>query len=573
MADISKIQIESGVYDIKDITARNRLNGIYNTVSIMKSNTELKNGYVVKTLGFYNADDGGSAYYLIRNKEENEVADEHFVIEINEDLVAEILPLQKTLHSKQIGLKGDDLTDESVLMQSFFDYKSNELNKVVDKGIYLITSALYLKTKWRQDGTNNTGYKNGRIKILFDDASLHFNSNVSYGVVMYNMFNTTVDGLSIAEEGTKNKICIIGCWFSEFKNMSIASLDLDTDPAILGVRETATYAIQHINFKNVIIRYGKITVNPYSQNTHYINGVNFYNVNVSSYNNEECVILKKTFSKQQLHFINCDLSYSTLCVFNVEDRQLNPYVNNGVSSCSVICDGCYFDSDVPIFKNNNKNNVRYTEIGCRYSASGNQLDIQNIEEYLTTTKIGMSSNYNKNQLPISNLNITSNGDISNHTYEYSNANNLFGVSNASVTKSYEASNSAKNGYVRRLTFNTTDNVTQNVNGRPYPFTAPATFGMLFEFKSGKASIQISLNGSSGTRQYFKIDKSKFKSGINFISTCKNDQIFTQGNWADVELQFSDLEENTVIDIYEVGVQQGELYLLNAPLISSAILDS
>lgn len=569
MADISKIQIESGTYNIKDEVARNKINGIFENVTEMKNSDKLANGYIVKTLGFYSSEDGGSSYYLIRELKENEVADEHFIISVSNNLVAELLILNNTIHSKQVGLKGDNLTDETTLLQAFFDYKPLLLNKIIDKGIYLITNALYLKTKWRQDGANNSSYQNGRIKIIFDDATLHFNSSVNYGIIMYNMFNTTIDGLSISEEGTKNKICIQGCWNTEFKNMSIAGLDLDTDPNIIGQRETATYSIQHIKFNNVILRHGKITINPYSEDSHYINAVTFNNLIASCYNNEECVLLKKTFSKQQIKFVNSDLSYSTLCIFNVEERQVNPWVRNGISSCSIICNNCYFDSNVPVFKNNIHNNIRYIEIDSRYSGALDQLDIQTMEEYLSTTKLGMSTNYNKNQLPISNLNLTTNGDISSHSYENSNANNLFGVSSTNVTKSYNANNTSKNGYCRRLTFNTTDNVTLTVNGRPYPYTAPATFGMLFEFVSGKASIQISINGSSGTRQYMKIDKSKLKDGINFISCCKNSQIFTKGNWSDVELQFSDLEQNTVIDIHEVGVQQGELYLLNAPLIFDA----
>lgn len=61
----------------------------FTNVASMKSSTKLKNGMVAETLGYYNANDGGTAKYLIRKIEDSDIEDNENIIFIGTSQVAE----------------------------------------------------------------------------------------------------------------------------------------------------------------------------------------------------------------------------------------------------------------------------------------------------------------------------------------------------------------------------------------------------------------------------------------------------------------------------------------------------
>ena len=64
----------------------------FNTVSDMKSATNLINGSFTRTLGYYSVNDGGDALYKIRSITNSDVIDESSIISIgNGDLIAELI--------------------------------------------------------------------------------------------------------------------------------------------------------------------------------------------------------------------------------------------------------------------------------------------------------------------------------------------------------------------------------------------------------------------------------------------------------------------------------------------------
>ncbi|MBO7692314.1 MAG: hypothetical protein J6T10_06730 [Methanobrevibacter sp.] len=539
------------------------------TVSDMKQATNLANGNYVKTLGFYEVGDGGSSYYHIRNVTNDDVIDEHFIIAVNDvNLVAEFIMIGKDLHSKQIGLKGDNSTDETTIIQKYFDYKNNyDINKIFDEGIYIISDTINIKGKWQQDGQNDSGYKNGQYNIKFNNATFKVTDNtLDYSFKIYNFWEGIIDGLCITRNSQASpKVLISGCWRTIFKNWEIKQLEINTNPDLIDDTLLA-YSCQHLVFDNIYFR-GHVIIDPYSETNEYINGITFNNCQLYSYGYDECVLLKKSFSKQQITFNNCDLSYATSYVFNVDVAQVNPYITSAISSCHITTINCYFDSNILMFKNNNLNNIEYSEYGSRFSGTEVQNYNQTMSEYFTTTKIGVSGNHVKPQLPISNLNLTYNGDMSSHTYESANSSQLFGASDTDITKSYESNDYQKNGYVRKLVFNTTTNKSLTANGRKYIYNAPAVAGLIFEVVSGGCDIGLKMGT---TNQTFTITKDKIKSGINIITCNKGNVSFVQGSWSDLTISFSNITSGTVINIYEVGVQMGAIYIPNAQLIKSAI---
>ena len=185
-----------------------------------------------------------------------------------------------------------------------------------------------------------------------------------------------------------------------------------------------------------------------------------------------------------------------------------------------------------------------------------------MEEYFTTTRIGISSNNVKGQLPISNLNYVYNGTIKSHTLEDANTERIFGASTGNITKSYvQKQGYAKYDYVRRLTFETTTDTYQIAQAARIAYTGPACVGIMFEFISGKCDIEFTIGYSN--QQYTKINKADIKDGVNMFTCGKHDQIFQSGAWGDVRINFTNIEEGTVLDIYEIGLQSGEIYLFNA----------
>ena len=542
-------------------------NLVFNTVADMKEAENLANGNYVKTLGFYELGDGGSAYYHIRNVTTDDVVDEHFIMELADpNLVAEFTMIERDLHSKQVGLKGDDETDETEIIQKFFDYKNNyDINKIFDEGIYLFSDTIKIKGKWQQDGNDGSGYKNGQFRIKFNNASFHLTDNtIDYSFKIYNFWEGIIDGLCITRNSQATpKILINGCYRTTFKNWEVKQIELNSDPSLID-EELATNSCTHLYFDNIYVR-GHVIIDPYGESSNYINGIYFTNCQLFSFGYDENVLLNKSYSKQQIVFENCDLSYSNNYVFNIATAQINPYIDRAVSSCKITTINCYFDSNVKIF--NNINNIIYSDFGSRYSGSEAQVSNQKISDYMLTTRLGISSNHVKNQLPISNLNLTMNGDISSHTYETGNSSQLFGASDTDITKSYVANDYQKNGYVRRLAFNTTTDKTLTANGRKYIYNSTAICGIIFQVVSGGCNIGIQMGNTS---QNYVLPKSNIQSGINIITVNKGNDVFTQGSWSDITLKFTDIEADTVIDIYEIGVQMGSIYIPHAPLIKSAI---
>lgn len=80
----------------------------YNTLALMSADTNLVNGSFAKTIGYYNANDGGGATYKIRTKGDEEVADGAFTIAIGDSLIAELVPSNDTVNFRQLGAKSEE---------------------------------------------------------------------------------------------------------------------------------------------------------------------------------------------------------------------------------------------------------------------------------------------------------------------------------------------------------------------------------------------------------------------------------------------------------------------------------
>ena len=115
---------------------------VYDTISDLKSATNVANGSVCKTLGFNSINDGGSSYYKIRELINTDVVDEKKLIAItsSQTLVAEFMSIDKKINPIQFGAYGDGDHDDTEALQYTLDYAND--NKLE---VYLPTPKEYYK--------------------------------------------------------------------------------------------------------------------------------------------------------------------------------------------------------------------------------------------------------------------------------------------------------------------------------------------------------------------------------------------------------------------------------------------
>ena len=89
----------------------------YNTVSDLISG-DVKKGEVIKTLGYYSINDGGEAYYQIRQRKDTDIEDSAFIIFVGE-LTAELLPDNNVVNIRQLGARSQDTNNNKYDIASY----------------------------------------------------------------------------------------------------------------------------------------------------------------------------------------------------------------------------------------------------------------------------------------------------------------------------------------------------------------------------------------------------------------------------------------------------------------------
>ena len=117
----------------------------FDSVADMQSATNLINGSYAQTYGYYSANDGGGAKYLIRTKNPADTPDNGSIIAISDTLIAELI-VNDEVHARQFGCKGDDTTDDTAQMQRAADYAmDHNLPLKIDEGTFLVSQILATK--------------------------------------------------------------------------------------------------------------------------------------------------------------------------------------------------------------------------------------------------------------------------------------------------------------------------------------------------------------------------------------------------------------------------------------------
>lgn len=240
MANISKIHIESGTYDVKDLTALH----CYNTLADLKIASGLKANEYVKTEGYYNINDGGSAIYRIRLKEITDTTNDNDIIELSDEtLIAEII-VADILNVKQFGCYGDNTHDDSSNFQNAVNYcQLHHYNLIVPTGNYKLLSSINVT------GCNIQGYgRNTWLWLSSHDGLIlnHYNEQTI----------CEIKGLSFYSNDGTNWKEIAGICFKEYntsdrsRGYKISECYFENLGCAIEVNDTFRTTIQNININN-----------------------------------------------------------------------------------------------------------------------------------------------------------------------------------------------------------------------------------------------------------------------------------------------------------------------------------
>ena len=509
---------------------------IYNTTQDMIDDaSNLADNQKVKTYGYYEVNDGGEANFIITDTANNN----KIQIDLQNGLYAELV-YDNTIYSKQIGLKGDGITDETTLLNNFYN-KEIDANKVLNKGTYLITDTLYIKGAWN---TKKQTFK-------FDNSSILYNGDTNgCSVCFHYIYGGVIDGLVINTNSVNNYINFIGCWLTNINNFDVKEIGIRYNHSSFDITGS-NQGVEHLHFSN-----GRTLGSVYIESADkYCNGIYFTNCFISGTNHSSNVVILSANSNQEIVFDNCDLSYANDSVFDIQATQ--------TGKGSITTKNCYFDSAIPYFKNNTQNKIIYNDFGS-YNASGsiNNIFTLKVSDYMKNINL-FTATSNGNSLPTGNVNLVYNGNIENPSNVSTRVDRIFGISDDYVTKEYVTSNSNVNGNALRLTFNTDSEDSKQLyfDSLPAPITNIYSCAIRCKKVSGDADITVNFAGN-----YYKYTKDMVNTNDEVILTTRMnfDRIISAGENTRGSITVTN-NDSLVLEIYEIIVNYGNVIELNLPL--------
>lgn len=184
----------------------------FDSVADMKLAENLVNGSKCATLGYYNVNDGGNAFYKVRTITNDDNVDDQFIIALYDNsLIAELI-VQENVYANQIGLKNDGLTDNTTKLQNAINIcSSKNYNLYFNDGTYnisgiSITNPIQLIGN-RKTIIQNTSSSNPTITINQTGGQTEYTRTSLSGLILEN--NNQI-GVNIVSGNVKiDKYCRI----------------------------------------------------------------------------------------------------------------------------------------------------------------------------------------------------------------------------------------------------------------------------------------------------------------------------------------------------------------------------
>lgn len=265
----------------------------FETVALMKADTNLTVGNTIKTLGYHTINDGGSATYIVRDPEEDETANEKTTIALQNDLIAEYI-FEDFVNVKQMGAYGDNTHDDVQAIQFAIDTNKNV---IFPSGTYLINDYIEIKDKtyWKLNVGNaiinysGTNYAFRLNNIRYCDFDFNKITAPNGGCIYF--YGSSSDKYSqyvniefseLSAESTND--CIHGeasgdCWINEIRVKKGRFLAGQNGVYLL---ENSSNGLSHWTFEDLgiegVTQGFLLETGSYAeQNDHYITSINFLN--------------------------------------------------------------------------------------------------------------------------------------------------------------------------------------------------------------------------------------------------------------------------------------------------------
>ena len=277
----------------------------FDSVADMKSATNLITGKYARTSGFYSYNDGGGAFYKVREKEVDETVNEMSLIELSDEtLVAELI--RNNVNVKQYGAKGDDNNDDTLSIQTCID---ENLIVYIPSGTYQITNSLNITNNGQKiygEGTTLSNIKKYGINsydgvIDYDSTSFDYGNHPSIINIIFpednNLSQIEIKNIHLTSDTTSgnngitaphvsyckfdavrmNKCyngILIGGWINKINNFEI----LENSDIGINIRDSIYTVVDGVHSNSINVRNG---TGIYINNSAFDNGYPCFQANDS----------------------------------------------------------------------------------------------------------------------------------------------------------------------------------------------------------------------------------------------------------------------------------------------------
>lgn len=308
-------------------------------------NSKLKPHDVVRTLGYYEPNDGGGALYLIREKTEDDVEDKGSIHFVDEDLVAELIVENNTINFKQLGAKSQDKNGKYD-NKEYIDKYINILTKTKRRirlyipdgvwafkptniynnaGFYIYGDETFTGANGEVTGTIITSYEDNQSHLWILGDNVNYQRNVSIKNLLFTSSDFNIENNIITFSGVIKKVTDVVMRIK--RTMYLISDNIfftDINGKCLAITTSWEMYFKLLNFRGVICD---------------TNVLNFEDKLETGGNISACTFEKIMFEGYLKNLINvsskADLLHCDFNTINIEDMRLSL---NGVTNTNVTVD-------------------------------------------------------------------------------------------------------------------------------------------------------------------------------------------------------------------------------------------
>lgn len=186
----------------------------FNNIEEMKQATYLVNGSLCKTFGYNSNNDGGSAFYKVREISNKDVVDNITIIALNaENLIAEYVSLDNKIYIKQFGAIETENVDNSQAFIKALNYaKNNKIQEIILNGTFYINNTVSI------NNLENITIKNGKILVHEIDEILNNDFNIFYFIEPKNIVIKNINVIEINPVQRTRKLQVGGILLNKAEN-------------------------------------------------------------------------------------------------------------------------------------------------------------------------------------------------------------------------------------------------------------------------------------------------------------------------------------------------------------------